>query len=335
MSLSINIENVNWKAFHQTFKDGTSTSIKVHVSPKFTGLPESVEGTFDVSDKGFVYSLSSKKVLWLKFLGLAAYLSVSGAVAKCKYIALSLFKQPVDEKKQNDLKHIFKLAAIAGNAVIGKGECSLKDRVEEFAMEEINYNRGSLSVEEELDRPRSHRFTGSYIAKCMQPLFHVKQARSPEKLDEYIAAIKKTINDLHVELEERPKRTDYFEYTKMFSLKSRPYTGLSKTDIDESLKTLEEKLQKKERQLDVSQRISKYATYAILQQQGCLTQTFKNMAVDTQAEVECCGFMCYKQQQICGLIYKIDCCALQCFAMDCFCCFCCFWPAGRQACLIA
>lgn len=48
-------------------------------------------------------------------------------------------------------------------------------------------------------------------------------------------------------------------------------------------------------------------------------------------ECTVCSFPCYRAERNCGCIYKIDCCAQRCYAIDLLCCFLCFWPEGECA----
>lgn len=318
--LSINLNNVPWNEFIHP------TKVNVHVPREFTGLSESVQGTLDVSDQGYVYALSSRPVLWLKFLGLATYLSISGLVAKCKLLAKAILQKPIGEKEIQDLDHIFHLAAIAGKAVISKGGCPLKARVEQFAMAEIDYNNSSRS--EEMSILRSIRLTnGAYVAKCMQPLFHSEQVPVPRiRLKEEIQNLESEQQGLIHEKQERPSRSNSWELGNFLSWVRNPYAKLSEKEIEERLITIEIQLVQKKKLLDVADRCSKYAALAILKQQGCLNQAMKNAFVDQNQEGECCGVVWYKQQRICGLLYQIECCAQRCWAVNCGCCCCVIAP---------
>lgn len=255
MSFTINLNTINWNIANSGY-----TTLNVHVPKEDTGFAESIEGKLDVSPSGLVYSHTPNGVLWLKFLGLATFHTIYEAVQKCRSFAQQLFGSQLSLGAINKLEQTSKLAAIARKAVVYQGGHPLIKRVEEFALAEINYYKGSKTLMQELDRPRSERLSEAYAARCMQPLFHVRQTSSTYQ--------------------------------------------------------------------DVAQRCKKYAVNAILHQQGCATMACKEMSVETQHEIECCDVMCYKQQKVCGLIYKIDCCALRCWAADLGCFFCCFWPAG-------
>lgn len=260
MSLTVNLNAIDWNMAHQCAMQSDFTTLNVHVPKEDTGRADSIEGKFHVSRSGLVYSHTSNSTLWLKFLGLATILTLDVALQKCQSLARKLFGGQLSPAKMKEHDHTAKLAAIARRAVVYKGGHPLIKRVEEFALAEINYNKGSKTLFQELKRPRSERLSENYQARCMQPLFHVSQASSTYQ--------------------------------------------------------------------DVAQRCKKYATNAILYQRGCVTGAYEDMCVETQHEIEGVGVMCYKQQKVCGLIYKIDCCALRCWAAKLGCCFCCLWPAG-------
>lgn len=325
--LSVNLNAIDW-----THLPGPA-QLKVHASPASTGLPYNVEGSLHISKNGYVYSLSSAPVLWLKFLGLATALSLSGIGLKCSLIGRHILQRPVSQEKNKGLQHIWHLAGIAGRAVIGVEDYSLIERVEQFALSEIDHNNANR--QNELDLPRSLRLTsGAYIAKCMQPLFHVEQAQLPIKLSTAIAHLETERSSLQQELRSRQTTTTKVRRLLHAFNPLNVHTNLSNDQIEEQLRGIETKLTKKKKQQDVAERCNKYATLAILKQQSALTQALKDAVVDTQAEVECCNILCYRQQKICGLLHRIECCATKCWAIDLACCFCCFWPEGRSYCCI-
>lgn len=333
--LSINVNNVNWTTIPYP------NQIKVHVPREQTGLQESVQGTLDISSNGFVYALPSKRVTWLKFLGLTTYLSFTGAALKCKHIANRIFHKPIDEKEVKDLKHIFKLATISGDAVIGKYGMSMNERVEQFALTEIEYNafqrfgNDNSRTEMEMDISRSVRLTsGVYVAKCMQPLFHVDQSKHPPGLSENLQILRSQRHALNDELNRRANRNIALDFLSFLGLTEGSFPNLTDNQIRTRIQDLDDSILTKEKVLQSSQRCNKYAAIAILNQQGCLTQSVKEALITETEEVECCGIMCYRQQKICGLLYKIECCATRCWAINCLCCTCCLWPEGRSLSII-
>ena len=175
------------------------------------------------------------------------------------------------------------------------------------------------------------------MAKCMQPLFHTSRAQRGGEaslvLKMEIDGLKSELFSLRSELEKRqiPPST----YTNIFSIFTTKLSiaNMSDDDICLRMEDIKDQLKNKDHLLSLAQRCQRYAATAILKQQGCLIRAMKDAAVEP-FEVECCNVMCYKHQKICGLLYKIDCCATSCFALDCLCCMLCFWPAGRQACMI-
>jgi len=275
-----NISSIVW--------ENQVSDVEVYVPSSITGLQESLIGTLHVSNRGYVYSLSSKPVLWLKFLGLATYLTISSAAEKCRQIAYRCFNQHVSSAEKRLLEHTYSLASIARGAVICHDGMTLAESAEVFALNEIDYN--NISRRQELSKPRSERFAnGTYVAKCLQPLFYNSQARDPDELQEELNVLKSQSN-------------------------------CNKAQISS-----------KEQQIEVSKRCHKYAVQAIINQQSCFSTGLRNLGAQETDEVECCNIMCYRSQKICGLLYKIDCCASRCWAIDCICCFCCFWPEGRTA----
>ena len=266
MSLTINLEKIDWKTAQQDTDYSGFSTLNVHVAKETTGLAYSIDGKLLVSQKGLVYSHTPNTTLWFKFLALASVLTATEIISKCNTLVKSIIGHKRTSHAIKEEDHTAKLASIARHAVVYKDGFRLMKRVEEFALAEINYNKGRHSLIEELNKTRVQRFTGSYAALCMQPLFHVDQTAIPNS--------------------------------------------------------------------ELAQRCNKYAVKAILNQNGCLTRKITEMTVETQREIECCDIMCYKQQKVCGLLYKIDCCALRCWAADLGCFFCCFWPAGNTGCII-
>lgn len=73
-------------------------------------------------------------------------------------------------------------------------------------------------------------------------------------------------------------------------------------------------------------RCDKYVQQNLLQQKPRLPWCRPNTV-----EWSCCGIPCFRAEQHCSCLYKVDCCLQRCYAIDCLCCFCCIWPEGRCA----
>lgn len=191
MSLTINSEKIDWQEAAQSAGALGFTTLDIHVPKKITGYASSIEGKLHVSHTGLVYSHSSGSVLWIKFLGLASMLTISEVVFKCKSLAHRLFGSRLSVQEKNERKHISNLAAIARKAIVYWNGHPLIKRVEEFALAEINKNKGELHLMQELGRRRAERISHGYYARCMQPLFHVdqtlpKSAQTAERCNKYV-----------------------------------------------------------------------------------------------------------------------------------------------------
>lgn len=322
--LSININGINWP-------QQAAGTLEIHVPSEQTGLQESIHGTLKISPEGFVYSLSSKPVLWLKFLGLSAYLSFWSTTLACKIASQKFFGQKIAKNDIIEARHLYNLATIAEKALLGSGHKTLYDRVEQFALAEIDFNNPSR--EDEMRRARSIRLThGLYIARCLQPLFHKEQWVNPTVLATQIDNLQKEKDNLiQARIQSKTSKPAY----ELLGFISFSTSNLDPYEIEERLATVNAQLDGKKNQLHMSERCHKYATAAILSQQWCITQACKNTTVETQVEVECCNMMCYKQQKICGILYKIDCLAMRCWALHFQCCLCCLWPIGRSITIIS
>lgn len=94
--------------------------------------------------------------------------------------------------------------------------------------------------------------------------------------------------------------------------------------------SLEERRQK---QHLIKERCQKYALTAILNQE-CISPRTCDGVIETTADFTCCGYTLYREQKICGLLHKIDCCGSRCWAINCLCCVCCIFPEGRSVCCL-
>lgn len=307
---------------------------QVEIPPAFSYNKHKLTGTLYLSRQGYVFSFTSKVTIWLKFLGIAIGLPIIAIAAKCNQLFNCCWKGP--KKGLHDLKHSFNLVDIAWKAVIGTGRNNLMNRVEEFALAELDYNHNDRM--QALELRRSDRFEkGVYMARCMQPLMHKDQYTVCSRTRKKIEELEKQYTDLSKEYEYNDRNDSWSTVLyKSVMTEERPYREWSKATIQKTMqenraqvKTLQDKLQKAER-------CNKCAFKAIYDQQCCIgaMDSFEDNFVTTEADVKCCGERCYRQQRICGIVYKIDCCATRCWAIDCLCCFCCFWPAGRQACVL-
>jgi hypothetical protein len=325
----------DWSNIDQFNSNDRFNRLFVEVDKKQCGLSANVVGTLQLSPKGFVYADTSKTVLWIKFLGLATYLSITGAVTKCKHVAKELFNHRVTSEDRIELTHRFHLASIAGKAIVGKGDKPIMKRVEQFALAEINHNRQSDSAIEELNTPRSERFaSGHYVARCMQPLLHTDQVADP-RLQQQIDSLNTIITNLSFELSQRSPQKGFVPGIVAFMFYSRPYKEYDEAEISEMLADAKYELSKKYAQQTRAERANRYAAYAIMNQSGYLKQALRDTVVETQADVKCGEFTCYKQEKICGILYKIDCCFLRCWAVDCGCCQCCLAPDLNTFCMIS
>lgn len=308
-------------------------AFEVQIPAGTNGLKNGLSGTLEVSREGYVYSASSKAVVWLKFLGLGVYLPIKGTVSKCVEIASKCFGCAVPEKGYHDLKHILNLAKIAWKGVLDWDHYSLMERVEEYALSELDYNNSDRASEMSISR--SQRFTqGFYVAKCMQPLFHRDQFHSVRTLNGKIEALDQHKKQLAEMLAKKRAQTEGLGFRKILSYlpSSNPYKDWSIFKIQRTLQEIDEQNNALKEQREASKKCEKYALKSIFKQQYC--QHAVDALVDTQAEVSCCGERCFRQQRICGLLYKIDCCATRCWALDCFCCMCCIWPDAQSVCVI-
>lgn len=333
MTVYINPVQSDWSNIEQINSNDQFQRLCVEVDKKQYGLSANVVGTLQLSPKGFVYADAPKPVLWIKFLGLATSLSFSGVFTKCKHIANAIFDRPVTAEASNALKHRFHLASIAGKAIVGKGDKPIMKRVEQFALAELNFNCRSGSVIEELNLPRSERFaSGNYVARCMQPLLHRDQVLPP--LQQQIDSLNKQIADLSYELSQRSPQNGFLPGIMGRYIYSRPYKEVDLPKIRKMLDVAKSERAKKQAQQICAQRVNRYAANAIMNQAGYLKQALRDTVVETQADVKCGEFTCYKQEKICGLLYKIDCCFLRCWAVDCGCCKCCLSP-DLNCCMIS
>jgi len=325
MTTITSLESINWEIKPSEFK---------LTVPGISELQKEMTGTLQMSSNGYVFSVPKKSVTWFKFLGLATYLPIYALIAKSYQLACQCFGSPIPNKGYQDIKHAFHLASIAWKAVIGWEKHSLLDRVEQFALAEIDYNNANRYAE--LDKKRSDRLlTGFYTAKCMQPEFHKSQYTPPSPLRKRIDELNKKKEELDTALKNiltpHPKGWSLLPAIQDY-LANNPYSKWETNQIIDQQEHTESLLSTLNKQLQTTERCEKYATRAILNQQCCphAIKKASDAIIQTEADVKCCGSTCYKQQRICGVLVKIDCCATRFWALDCFCCVCCFWPDARR-----
>lgn len=209
------------------------------------------EGNFYFSPSGYLYSHEPKIVTWIKFFTLGTTLPFRALAAKISFTVKKVFCGTESTSGLHNLSHSFVLTSISWKAVLGLGNYSLTQRVEQFALQELTHNGGCT----QLLLPRSERFQkGFYAARCMQPLFHQSQLSSESK------------------------KCDF--YVRKALERQQPSIPWCRPDVQEC--------------------------------------TF-------------CAFPCCRSERQCGCVYKIDCCAQRCYALDLFFCFCCIWPEGETA----
>ncbi len=362
------LDTINWQRVGRF-----ELTVPKELSPSY----DKISGQLYLSRRGYMYATVSKPVVWLKFLGLALALPFVGVAKKIGELVQRCFGEHACSKGLHDLKHTFHLAGIAFKAVITG---SIFERVEEFALAELDYN--SKSREQELDKPRSYRFEeGVYVARCMQPLFHEKQYMAPKLASDKLAALQgehkqlqakqprliklqKTLQRVLAAKEALPPATEPVEkasclrqggileglYHTVSSLASYvlpvsdeekykdcsleeiaeelQHVGVDLLEVERDLLAVQNKIDGTELLIHLAKRCQKYAVHAIFKQQ-CVP---KGEVVD---ECKVCDQTCYRHEQICGLVHKVDCCATRCWALDCFFCICCFWPEGRHCCMIS
>lgn len=312
--------------------------VPIVVPEGFKQLKEPLAGALYVSRQGYVYSAPSKTVLWLKLAGLALSIPLLGIAKKCVALFKQCFGCAVPQKGFHDLKHVFHLSGIAWKGLLGGCGKPLAERAEEYALAELDYNysdRGAIFMEHRSMRLEREK----YSAICMQPLFHINHCKIASKIRPRIESLEKSIADLKQELQARKNKSDTSLRTSFINFvvgNERPYKTWSLRDINKLLSDSEAELAKLKKQGEISERCHQYAYKAIYSQQCCpkAAQCTEDNFVTTQADVKFCGERCYRQQRICGILYKIDCCFTRCWALDCLCCFCCLWPEGRTWCML-
>src|SRR5262249_931680 len=136
--------------------------------------------------------------------------------------------------------------------------------------------------------------------------------------------------------EELRRRTNGIPFLNKLILAPTAYESWETAKLIERRDSCAELIEQQEKLLERSKRCYRYATQALLSQQSCAPKKAKVSAsvINKEDELTCDGKPCFRQERICGCIYKIDCCATRCWAVDCLCCFCCFWPDARACCII-
>lgn len=294
-------------------RDSSANSVTINVtaSKKSTGLAWDVSGKLELARSGFLYSTSSKSTVWLKFAVLSLGLPVYAIFAAIGNLFVG------KARGAHDLNHMKRLSNIAWKAVTGK-KSDLISRVEEFSITELMYN-GHL--EDELAKSRSQRFSeGFYIAKCMQPLFHnrVYNRANEEQLtlDRRIEETKQEISLIQGAIE--------FPSPMVSLFFPNPHRGRDLTLLEQDLERAQAQLSQMRSVETEAKRCERYAVSAILAQRG-LAGRIADASTKVE-EVDCCGTVCYRHTQLCGIFHKVECCAISCFAIDCLCCLCCISP---------
>jgi hypothetical protein len=318
---------------------GTGEFIVSFRPDEVEGLHEEITGKLDLSASGYVYNIPSKSVVWWKFLGLSIYLPIKATLEKCQEFAARRLGEAPNHKRAAEIRHLSKLAEIASKAVFKAGGQSLLERVEEFALAELDHKYGNRKVI--MDQHRSTRLRGgNFEAPCMQPLFHKSQYVERMPLKEEMVELIKEKEDLDAVLYYRQNNNSSIFHTvsALFSTYTNPFSEWETEKILAELTYVEGRIQAVQKLLDKAQNCQRYALKAIIGQQSCCSNTnatLKDVLVKTEAEIRCGDDVCYRKQKICGIIDKIECCGTKCWAIDCFCCSCCIWPDARSWCLVA
>lgn len=300
-----------------------------------TQLHNDINGKLHVSAKGFVYNLGNRNQIWFKFLVLGTYLGLKGAAVACAEVIKNLFnsdeRSPAVKDGHFESKHLFHLSDIAWKAVVNSDQKAQFASIEKFALSEIKHHHSTPS--DAMNLTRSKRFQrGNYYATCMQPLFHKSQLVPQSAKLTSLSIDKERFQYLK---NAKAGFRDGYLFTKIIcavSLFFDPLADIKDDELEARLNVIDSMIKEcsaEEKKYKYSaEKCSKYAIRAILDQNHC---TFKQQFVKTEADVKCCGAQLYKSERICGCIYKIDCCAQRCWAMNLLGCFCCFWPAARTA----
>ena len=288
--------------------------IGITVPENRCGQNKPISGQLYLSQQEYFYAGVSKPVIWLKFAGLTIILPFMVCAHKCHQLFKCCFGKQVSAKGLHDLSHAKKLYSIAFKAVIGWGKDSLFESVEKFALAELDYNNGNRS--DELDKPRSQRFKqGYYVARCMQPLFHKKALDHTQTLRTRIEHLSVCKDQMEDSLRRKRKLQE--------NASTYPYAEFSKEQLVAGLEEVNSQLKAAKQFFEASERCQKYAVQAILSQQSYISDSY----IKSSVREEKIG---YKHDKYCGCIYKVDCCAVRCWAIDCFCCMCCIFPEGRS-----
>lgn len=312
-----------------------SGTTQITIPEGYEGTNRNMTGVLYMSKDGFVFSASYKFIIWLKFLGLAIGLPFVAIAVKCNQLC-NPFLKTYPKKGMHDLKHSFRLANIAWKAVTGTGKNNLMKRMEEFALAELDYNHKDRI--QALNMRRSERFSkGVYAAMCMQPFMHKSQYIPFSTTKQQIAQLDAKYALLNAEWHRQESGDSWSTFLHRTVLSSdRPYKDWSKDKIKAEMDKVQNEAAALRAQLRKAERCNRLALAVISDQQCCHDPVgaLEDQFVTTDADVKCGGKRCYRQQRVCGIIYKIDCCATRCWAIDCLCCFCCIWPDGRQACVL-
>lgn len=297
---------------------------------EYEKVHDTLTGLFEVSKQGYVYSLSARPVIWIKFLTLGLCLGLKGTAYKCAELIRD-FKFASEEISEAD--HILHLSDIAWRAVCGIGKKSLFDHVETFSLAEIDYFHADRA--DAMNMQRSQRLKKQdYYALCMQPLFHQNQLQTVYDRMEYLSSEKHNLQNFKEARENLQTGNFFSRLMSRATIYGSSYQNFDDEKIERTLKALNKSLKKIEyyecnpKMKLEAQKCTKYAIESTLSQNHSL---FKEHCVRSE-EARCCGSRLWKVEQICGCVYKIDCCAARCWAIDCLCCLCCVFPADMSCC---
>jgi hypothetical protein len=313
-----------------------SGNVQLAIPANETPLNRNIWGSLYVSESGNVYAPISKPVTWIKFLGLSLSLPFVCAARKCQELYEGLFNPHTVDPSRYHSSQLLHLTQIAWKAVTGI--TSLNEGMENFSNAEIDYHQGTDASY--LDHSRAHRFNkGHYIAICMQPLFHKAQYHPTHLLKDDIAALNKKGAYLEAVMQHKdPSRpSEWLKATiNSVTMSRNPYRDFSFYEAADERERVRVSLADKEYLLNLALQCKKYAVRVITDQQPCfyLSSSDQGNCCEVQGEATCFDQRIWRQEKICGICYKIDCCATRCWAMNCCGFFCCIWPAANTHCCV-
>lgn len=328
-----------------------SGPITIVVPKEMAQTNNDIRGTLHLSSKGYVYSPGSRRLVWWKFTALCVYLPLHQLTCTISQVFRSVFSDADPRGLKEYSRHLASLKEIAWRALAADNQDDLISFVEEFAFAELKYNCSSVggkpsNVGQELAKKRSERLaSGSYIAPCMQPLFHKNEyiegsASRLNALEQDIASLESDLRLVSAAAgkNETSPAVGFGLWQSISNIfDTNPYSKKSESELQSLRQFFEWQRAAKMALLKEakikhlkSEQCEKYARIAVLAQMGMLGH-IKDATVVTR-EVTCCGSVCYRDDQVCGILHRIECCASRCWALDCFCYFCCIWPEAGVAC---